>query len=101
MVFNVTSSNGDGGLVTAKDDGNEHATVIISRVFIINSILSTLKPAMSTPAVYRCSDGHFRRIIFGLGPFIADYPEQVMLAGVKQGWCPRYVLYLFTSNYCY
>ena len=63
--------------------------------------LSTLKPAMPMPAVYRCSDGHFRRDIFGLGPFIADYPEQVMLAGVKQGWCPQYVLYFFTANYCY
>ena len=52
-------------------------------------------------AVYRCSDGYFRRVIFGLGPFIADYPEQVMLAGTKQGWCPRYVLYLFVPNYLY
>ena len=55
----------------------------------ISAILSTLKPAMSTPAVYRCPDGHFRHVIFGIGPFIADYPEQVMLTGIKQGWCPR------------
>ncbi|KAF8810183.1 hypothetical protein BYT27DRAFT_7222195 [Phlegmacium glaucopus] len=55
----------------------------------ISAILSSLKPSMSTPATYRCPDGHFRRIIFGIGPFIADYPEQVMLAGIKQGWCPR------------
>ena len=61
----------------------------------ISAILATLKPAMSTPAVYRCPDGHFRHIIFGLGPFIADYPEQVILAGLKQGWCPRYVLVSF------
>ena len=64
----------------------------------ISAILSTLKPAMSTPAVYRCPDGHFRRVVFGIGPFIADYPEQVMLAGVKQGWCPRYVL-IFCSQF--
>jgi hypothetical protein len=60
----------------------------------ISAILSTLKPAMSTPAVYRCPDGHFRRVIFGIGPFIADYPEQVILAGGKQGWCPRCVFLL-------
>ncbi|KAF8955385.1 hypothetical protein BDZ97DRAFT_1907688 [Flammula alnicola] len=36
----------------------------------ISAILSTLRPAMKTPAVYRCPDGHFRRIIFDLGPFI-------------------------------
>ncbi|KAF8810923.1 hypothetical protein BYT27DRAFT_7221766 [Phlegmacium glaucopus] len=45
---------------------------------------------MKTPAVYRCPDGHFCRVIFDLGPFIADYPEQVMLAGVLQNWCPWY-----------
>ncbi|KAF8804851.1 hypothetical protein BYT27DRAFT_7225140 [Phlegmacium glaucopus] len=55
----------------------------------ISAILSTLKPAMKTPTVYRCPDGHFRRMIFDLGPFIANYPEQVMLAGVLQNWCPR------------
>lgn len=66
----------------------------------ISAILLSLKPAMSTPAVYRCPDGHFCRVIFGLGPFIADYPEQVMLAGVKQGWCPRYVfLFLWQSTF--
>jgi hypothetical protein len=50
---------------------------------------------MSKPAVYRCPDGHFRRVIFGIGPFIADYPEQVMLTGIKQGWCPRCVSIFF------
>ncbi|KAF8953946.1 hypothetical protein BDZ97DRAFT_1929205 [Flammula alnicola] len=55
----------------------------------ISAILSTLKPAMKTPAIYRCPDGHFRRIIFDLGTFIADYPEQVMLAGILQNWCPH------------
>ena len=54
----------------------------------ISAILSTLKPAMSTPAIYWCPDGHFCQVIFSIGPFIVDYPEQVMLAGIKQGWCP-------------
>ncbi|KAJ6474792.1 hypothetical protein C8R45DRAFT_1102943 [Mycena sanguinolenta] len=51
------------------------------------AVLSTLKPGMSTPVVRRCPDGHFRRIIYDFGPFIADYPEQVMLAGIVQNWC--------------
>ncbi|KAF5330759.1 hypothetical protein D9619_005328 [Psilocybe cf. subviscida] len=55
----------------------------------IACILQSLRPAMTTPVVLRCPDGHFRRVIFGLGPFIADYPEQVFLTGIKQGWCPR------------
>lgn len=46
---------------------------------------------MTTPVVRRCPDGHYRRVIFDIGPFIADYPEQVLLAGIVQGWCPRCV----------
>ncbi|KAL7283046.1 hypothetical protein ACG7TL_002470 [Trametes sanguinea] len=52
-------------------------------------ILEPLRPGMTTPHVMRCPDGHYRRSIFELGPFIADYPEQVYLSGVVSGWCPR------------
>lgn len=52
-------------------------------------ILSPLRPGMTTPVVLRCPDGHYRRAIFELGPFIADYPEQVLASGVVQGWCPK------------
>ncbi|KAI0313865.1 hypothetical protein OF83DRAFT_1208258 [Amylostereum chailletii] len=58
----------------------------------LSAILQTLHPAMTTPVVRRCPDGHFRRIIFDLGPIIADYPEQVMLAGIVQGWCGWFVV---------
>ncbi|KAF8812067.1 hypothetical protein BYT27DRAFT_7221263 [Phlegmacium glaucopus] len=44
---------------------------------------------MTVPEVVRCPDGHFRRAIYSLGPYIADYPEQVWLAGIVQGWCPK------------
>ncbi|KAK7012895.1 C2H2-type domain-containing protein [Favolaschia claudopus] len=53
------------------------------------AVLSSLKPGMSTPVVRRCPDGHFRRVIYDFGPFIADYPEQVLLAGIVQGWCAK------------
>ncbi|KAJ7127826.1 hypothetical protein C8R44DRAFT_830310 [Mycena epipterygia] len=53
------------------------------------AILSTLKPGMTKPVVRRCPDGHFRRVIYDFGPFIADYPEQVMLAGIVQNWCAK------------
>ncbi|KAI9567640.1 hypothetical protein HD554DRAFT_2322505 [Boletus coccyginus] len=53
------------------------------------AILDPVKQAMIKPQVTRCSDGHFRRIIYGLGPYIADYPEQAMLACIVQGWCAR------------
>lgn len=55
------------------------------------AILEPLKPGMSKPEVVLCPDGHYRRAIYTLGPYIADYPEQVILACVVQDWCPRYV----------
>ncbi|GBE78451.1 hypothetical protein SCP_0113400 [Sparassis crispa] len=55
----------------------------------LSRILQSLKPGMTTPEVTRCADGHFRRIIYGLGPYIADYPEQALLACIVQGWCPK------------
>ena len=32
--------------------------------------------------------------IYGLGPYIVDYLEKVLLACIVQGWCPRYVNFL-------
>lgn len=55
----------------------------------IAAILRTLQPGMRTPVVRRCPDGHFRRVIYDLGAYIADYPEQVYLAGIVQNWCPK------------
>lgn len=60
-------------------------------------ILSPLWPGMTTPHVMHCPDGHFCRAVFELGPFIADYPEQVCLASIVSGWCPKSVS-LFTYH---
>ena len=57
----------------------------------LSKILETLKPGMMTPEILRCYDGHFRRIIYSLGPYIADYPEQALLTCIVQGWCAWYV----------
>ncbi|KDQ31981.1 hypothetical protein PLEOSDRAFT_1091908 [Pleurotus ostreatus PC15] len=40
-------------------------------------IFTSIKNYMTTP------------VIFDFGAFIGDYPEQVMLAAIVQGWCPR------------
>jgi hypothetical protein len=52
-------------------------------------VLGSLKPGMTKPEVVRCADDHFRRVVYGLGPYIADYPEQALLACIVQGWCPK------------
>ncbi|KAG6835838.1 hypothetical protein H0H93_014083 [Arthromyces matolae] len=55
----------------------------------LEKILSSLRPYMTEARITRCADGHFRRVIYGLGPYIADYPEQVLLACIVQNWCPK------------
>lgn len=52
-------------------------------------MLESLKPGMTTAEVFRCSDDHFRRAVYSLGPYIGDYPEQTALACVVQNWCPK------------
>jgi hypothetical protein len=62
----------------------------------LSIILESLRPGETTPEVFRCCDGHYRRVIWGIGPYIADYPEQALLACIVQGWCAKYV---FASHY--
>jgi len=63
-------------------------------------IFSSLKQGMTTPEVALCPDGHYRLIIWELGPYIADYPEQVLLSCIVQGWCAKYVIF-FPYNFYY
>ncbi|KAG2062203.1 hypothetical protein BDR06DRAFT_1027453 [Suillus hirtellus] len=56
---------------------------------LLSAILSTLKPAMTEYKVLRCADGHFRCIIFSLGPYIADYEAQLVLSCTVKNWCPK------------
>ncbi|KAI5995418.1 hypothetical protein EDD15DRAFT_2195444 [Pisolithus albus] len=53
----------------------------------MSRILSSLKAGMTVPQVMKCPDGHFRCAIFGIGPYIADYLEQVLISGIVQNWC--------------
>jgi hypothetical protein len=55
----------------------------------LEAIFEPLRPFMKQPDLTRFPDGHYRRAIYEIGPFIADYPEQVLLTSVVQGWCPK------------
>ncbi|EIW77185.1 hypothetical protein CONPUDRAFT_157446 [Coniophora puteana RWD-64-598 SS2] len=55
----------------------------------LRRVFKPLEAVMETPEVVKCPDGHFRWAVYGLGPYIADYPEQVWLSGIVQGWCPK------------
>ncbi|KDQ05944.1 hypothetical protein BOTBODRAFT_60809 [Botryobasidium botryosum FD-172 SS1] len=74
-----------------KDDDSEEFRSFRRQLFhsSLAHILSPLLPGMTTPDICQCPDGHFRRLIYGLGPYIADYPEQVLLSCIVSGWCPR------------
>ncbi|KAI5991407.1 hypothetical protein EDD15DRAFT_2368779 [Pisolithus albus] len=65
----------------------------------LSRILQSFKPGMTTPEVVQCSDGHFWRAIFELGPYITDYLEQALLACIVQGWCPWYILVECTADH--
>jgi hypothetical protein len=79
-----------------------HRSVRVNVMFVTSSlsaILQTLKPGMTKPEVLQCPDGHYCRVIYGLGPYIADYPEQVWLTGVVSGWCGWYVGCLYMPSH--
>ncbi|KAJ7846477.1 hypothetical protein B0H14DRAFT_3454337 [Mycena olivaceomarginata] len=42
-------------------------------------VFESLKAYMMTPDIVCCPDGHFRCVIYGIGPYIADYPEQTKI----------------------
>ncbi|PBK58686.1 hypothetical protein ARMSODRAFT_991269 [Armillaria solidipes] len=65
----------------------------------LQAIFESLRPGMETPEILCYAkmtttssapgDRHYRWTIYGLGPYIADYPEQALLACIVQGWCPQ------------
>ena len=55
----------------------------------LSKILERLKPFMTAWKIKRFADGYYQRVIFTLGPYIADYEEQVLLACIVRNWCPK------------
>ncbi|KAG1724132.1 hypothetical protein EDB19DRAFT_1897950 [Suillus lakei] len=80
---------------TKKHSDDPHFRKFKKQLFhsLLSRILSSLKPAMSVPKVVQFGDGHFRRVVYGLGPYIADYPEQLVLGCVVQNWCAKCFAY--------
>jgi len=72
-----------------KDTDNETFRDFRRQVFhgCITVINKPLEPFMNEWDIVRCSDHHFRRVIYGLGPYIANYPEQMAASGTIYNWC--------------
>lgn len=64
----------------------------------LSLMLESLRAGEKKPEVFQCPDGHYRRVVWGIGPYIADYPEQVLLTCIVQGWCPRLAILAFMIN---
>jgi len=47
---------------------------------------------MTVPEVIMCANSHYRKVMYGLGPYITDYEEQIVLVGIMQNWCGQYVV---------
>ncbi|KAF8816129.1 hypothetical protein BYT27DRAFT_7221675 [Phlegmacium glaucopus] len=84
------------GFLSIPKTTRQHSNTTLFRKFhhqlfhsSLSAILQPLCAGMTTPEVLQCPDQHFRHAIFGLGPYIADYPEQVLLGCIVQNWCPR------------
>ncbi|KAI6035917.1 hypothetical protein BKA83DRAFT_4476196 [Pisolithus microcarpus] len=55
----------------------------------LSRILSILKPYMTRPDHVRFGDHHYHWVVYGLGPYIANYEEQALLACIVRNWCAR------------
>ena len=79
-------------------------SVVNCFISLLQIILKPIRPYMTSPKIIYCPDGHYHQAIFSLGPYIADYPKQCLLASIVQGWCSTYAkLYsscLHTSEGC-
>ncbi len=75
------------------DDNSNTFRLFKKRLFhqLIAKILEPLRVGMTVPVVRMCPDEHYCQIIYDLGGYIADYPEQVLLTGIMSGWCPKWV----------
>ena len=89
LFFVDVYSPSDSTAATKKHTNEAHFRMFKKQVFhtALVWILWSLKPHMTTPEVLCCPDGHFCCIIYGIRPYITDYPEQVLLACIVQNWC--------------
>ena len=58
----------------------------------LSKMLKRLHPGMTVPEIVHCGDGSYHQVIYGIGPYISDYPEQCLISGIVQGWYLRYII---------
>ncbi|KIM60579.1 hypothetical protein SCLCIDRAFT_123900, partial [Scleroderma citrinum Foug A] len=88
------------GFLAMPKTTREHANTPAFRKFkkqlfhsSLSRILDSLRPAMKNPETVLCGDDYYRRVIYALAAYIADYEEQVLLSCIVRGWCPKCLAY--------
>ena len=66
----------------------------------LRTILKKLEQYMAKWDIVRCADNHFHWVIYGIGLYITDYPEQVLVVGIVNSWCPAYLNSLLVRLVC-
>ncbi|KAG1782102.1 hypothetical protein EV702DRAFT_1177148 [Suillus placidus] len=79
--------------VSVGTGNNEYYPLYLSIGNVRNNILETFKNPILMPEIVRFGDGHYRCVVYGLGPYIADYAEQVLLTSIVRNWCLREALF--------
>ena len=59
----------------------------------VQHILAPLETLGLQGIVMRSSDGVLRRVHLIVAVYIAEYPEQLLIAGVKNGECPKCMIH--------
>ncbi|KAI6128901.1 hypothetical protein EDD16DRAFT_1701506 [Pisolithus croceorrhizus] len=84
------------GFLAMPKTTREHASTQAFRKFkrqlfysSLTHILYSLRHPMTEPETILFSDNYYRRVIYALAAYIADYEEQVLLSCIICNWCPK------------
>lgn len=84
------------GFLAMPKTTREHASTPAFRKFkrqlfhsSLTRILHSLRHAMKVPETVLFGDNYYRRVIYALAAYIADYEEQVLLSCIVRNWCPK------------
>ncbi|KAF8244994.1 hypothetical protein K440DRAFT_509457, partial [Wilcoxina mikolae CBS 423.85] len=77
------------GLLTRCPNGPKTHTIKIAYQEYMATMLRPLEEGAKSGIKVLCADGGTRHAYPQIASFLADYPEQCKITGVKYGWCPR------------
>ncbi|KAF8248731.1 hypothetical protein K440DRAFT_545945 [Wilcoxina mikolae CBS 423.85] len=77
------------GLLPRCPNGPKTHTIKIAYQESMATMLRSLEEPAKSGMKVLCADGHTHHAYSRIASFLADYPEQCNITGVKYGWCPR------------